>query len=282
MSIMKYYLKVGIVVLVAASIVLPSAYYVYISMRQPGPLPSSFVPEGAVSVFRVQAGNESILGFYINNSFGFILEGKMQAVQSDVSSLFNGNTTNYHGEITIRQYEKYGGSEIYSIYNLSSSLDATLNTVFSPVNLSVSTLDINTSALYISEEDPGIVVIGNLYAVQASISAGRNGHGMNAAELNMLNKTAVFSLYYDGMNPILTSALINSYPSATHVKIYFVNGSIASLASAAVMKYMANVTSGVSVNGDLFSATFDFGTSNYARYAYLVTEVEKAVFKPAG
>ncbi len=208
-----------VIVIVAAAVIAPTTYYIiaqnnYISSQQD---PFTFVPSDSNGVLKANFNGTSLYVFEDNGSLGIILPVTVETFNLGIN-LTAGNTSS---PLNIAPFALFSGHQIYKIDNVSLAqissvgkyIDSSLFSLFSSVPLNLS------GTFFAADSGTSKMVIGNLSAVQSSISTSITGDTFSSNAKKYLDTSSNYTFYIAPSN-ISTVSYITGNISDGHSSIY--------------------------------------------------------------
>ena len=233
-----------IIVAVAAALIVPAAYYIMLqqSSSATGNNPFNYVPSDSQLVLEGHLNSSTLYLFDDNNSIGFILPFTI----SELQLLSNATSMNSSTHIVINHYSSYLSKNIYAVDNFSIS---SMSLGFSGLNSSLISVAAGlvsgvNGTFYATDAGGAGMVLGNLSAVEHSISSAEAGRTFASSSSIYLDGASNYTFYYRPGN-ISSINYVTGNISDGHSNFYLSLSNSTSLGSS---YFVRNGTYNVSVS----------------------------------
>ncbi len=189
-----------LVIVIAAAVVIPSAYLIIQQTRTIGKQsdPFSYIPAQPNAVLQANVNGTSLYVFSENGSFAIILPVDVSTFQAGIE-LTSGNSSS---PTSVTQFGMFSNQQIYLVTNFSlSSISGFSSYIGGSLLTIVAGLPLNLSGnLYAADSGAAGMVIGNLSAVKSSISSFQTGNTFSDNARKFLDSASNFTFYASPLN----------------------------------------------------------------------------------
>lgn len=247
-----------LIVIAAVAIVVPATYFLVVqqSSSQAESNPFNYVPFNSELVSEIHINSTTAYVFMINGSAGIILPFSV----SELKLASNMTQSNSSSQIQVSDYSSYLSHDVYSIANFSLSSFGISGFSMNSTFLSILTgfFSGNNSVFYASDAGTAGMVIGNLTAVESSISSSTSGNTFSSSATSYLDPSSNYSFFYRPAN-ITSVDHVTGNLSDGHSSIFISLSNNTSLGSFYMVR---NGTINVSISSRPGSIVISF-TGNY-------------------
>ncbi|MCL5787771.1 MAG: hypothetical protein M1581_04075 [Candidatus Thermoplasmatota archaeon] len=178
---MKQIMRIIMVIVIAAGISVPLAYYAINTNSNSNTVNiASFIPYNSEIAVRLNLNGSSYYFAALNGSYGGIVPLSTSSLDSAVSGISTGSNVTAAPNITINYYETYDGFDVYTITNLSNgNLTSNLQNVYTIQNNPLEILkliEFTNSTIYFTSLSANNILLGNLNFINMSLSFHKKGY----------------------------------------------------------------------------------------------------------